>query len=131
MSEVINNLKQVVDCSSQISQWSLVIFGGSVATIIGTSHHKPAQLSLKLTYFLFVPAWAFLAISLWQGDKLVRSYLSSLFVKEDMIPKISQSINELYLDQMSFLKYSLLCLGFWLLIYLAAWIFIEEKVRDE
>lgn len=122
------SLKQIVDSSAQLSAWGLGVLGGSVAAIVSTSYRRPDLLKFRLAYLLFLPGWATLAYSLFQGNALVGNYLAALLgdPSKDNLLRIGSEINNAYAEQRSYLLFSLCCFGCWLVTYLLQWVFLAQ-----
>ena len=126
MSDIPSILKQVMDISSQLSGWALVIGGGTVAAIVGSSYRRPGSLYYRLPYLLFIPGWMCIGYSLYLGNNLVGKYLASIMVNEKQAEVIASQVNDIYANQHSYLLYSLAFFGLWLLIYVLYWIFSKS-----
>jgi hypothetical protein len=126
MPDIPSILKQVMENSSQLSGWALVIGGGTVAVIVSTSYRRPDSLLWRLPYLLFIPGWVCLGRSLYFGNKLVGKYLASIMVEQKQVAVIASQVNDIYANQYSYLLYSLEFFGLWLLIYMLSWIFSES-----
>jgi len=126
MSDIPSILKQVMENSSQLSGWALVIGGGTVAVIVSTSYRRPDSLLWRLPYLLFIPGWMCLGYSLYLGNNLVGKYLASIMVEQKQAAVIASQVNDIYATQHSYLLYSLEFFGLWLLIYMLFWIFSES-----
>lgn len=125
MADIPTILKQVMDCSSQLSAWALAIGGGTVAVIVSTSYRRPESLIWRLPYLLFLPGWICIGYSLYLGNKLVGKYLASIMVRPEHLQIIPPQINDIYADQRSYLLSSLVFFCLWLLVYMLSWIFAE------
>src|SRR5437667_9330624 len=85
MSVDIHEFDSVVTFSQSLSQWAVVIIGGTAALLLGNSHVRPSNILVRLVYLLFVPAWIFLLLSTWMGVKVQRNFLAlKLLEKADV-----------------------------------------------
>ncbi len=125
MTDIPSILKQVMDSSTQLSGWALVIGGGTVAVIVSTSYRRPDTLRWRLPYLLFIPGWGCIGYSLQLGNNLVGKYLASIMVREDQVAVIASQVNDIFESQHAYLLYSLGFFGLWLLTYMLFWIFSE------
>jgi hypothetical protein len=126
MPDIPSILKQVMDSSTQLSGWALLIGGGTMAIIVSTSYRRPTLLSWRLWYLLFIPGWVYIGYSLHYGNILVGKYLASIMVREDQVAAIASQINDNFADQHACLLKSLIFFGLWLLIYTLHWIFYDN-----
>lgn len=125
MTDIPSILKQVMDSSTQLSGWALVIGGGTVAVIVSTSYRRPDSLGWRLPYLFFIPGWGCIGYCLHLGNSLVGKYLASIMVREDQVAVIASQVNDIFASQHAYLLYSLGFFGLWLLTYVLSWIFSE------
>jgi hypothetical protein len=119
-----------LDLSKKLIDWALLILGGSIALLLGTSHAAPTNFWLRLTYALFPLGWIFLALSMNSGVRAQRAYLSLLFrtdpsapnQSKDEIERARKVLGEDTLQQIRHLKVGLVVFALWLTIYLLAWL---------
>src|SRR5262249_37587844 len=64
--------------AQSLSACDLLIIGGSLVMIVSTSYYRPRSRKMRFAYFLFLPAWCFLAFSVYQGIQVQRSYVAYL-----------------------------------------------------
>jgi hypothetical protein len=121
----LKSIKSIADGSNKVSTWSLSIIGGTVLVIIGNSHYQPKEIGFKLTYFLFIIGWIFIAMSMYHGLNISgRVMAAELFSKkEDELKPIFSKANDDFANQLKYFKYSLIVFGIWLVIYLLWWMF--------
>jgi hypothetical protein len=110
-----------------LSQWSLLTIGGSLVIIVSTSYYRPANARVRAAYFLFVPSWLCLAISIYQGIRVQRAYVAYLVgSRQGPNTQLSNQIAETMADatrkQILSLEVALAFVGIWLLIYIFWWI---------
>jgi hypothetical protein len=117
--------------AQSISQWDLLIIAGSIVIIIGTSYYRPTRLFVRAAYFLFIPAWAYLAASIYQGILVQRSYVAYLFgahsKSQTTTNQIFENIANSTRDEITYLEIALVIVPLWLIIYLSWWIFSKES----
>lgn len=123
-------LEACLALAQNISQWDLLIIAGSIVIIIGTSYYRPT-LSVRAAYFLFVPAWILIALSIYRGILVQRSYVAYLFGSRSKAPpasldQIPEAIANDIRSEIDFLQAALMILALWLVIYLVWWIFSKQ-----
>lgn len=129
MNHFIDGLKIIVEGSQTLTGWSLIIIGGSIAVIVGTSYLRPKKVAWRLPFLLFIPGWGFLSLSIYNGDKLSRSYMAAVLINnEKTLIEIGEAINAYYDAQISNFGYGLIGFAIWLLIFLLWWIFDKESI---
>jgi hypothetical protein len=77
-------------------------------------------------YFLFVPAWAFLALSIYYGDRVQRHAIAAKMVAKERVNSIHAEINADFQQQLDWLAYAGAVLVFWLVWYIVWWIFCRQ-----
>lgn len=123
-------LKQVADSSSQLSTTALAVFGGTVATILGTSYRRPHEIGWRLPFLLFVPGWLCLGQSLYLGNVISGRYLAATMVKEKDWMSIAARVNDDYANQGEWLLASIAFFGAWLVAYLIYWVFANIPDKE-
>jgi hypothetical protein len=118
-------LKEVIDSSAQLLGWAVGIGGATVAVVIGTSHIRPDRLRFRLPYLLFIPGWACISWSIYQGNQIVGGFLAAK-LRPGAIEDVSSHINDLYGDQRTYLLLALVFFGGWLMLYTLMWIFLKR-----
>jgi hypothetical protein len=124
MIDLAQALKEVLDSSTLLSGWAVGIGGATVAVIIGTSHNRPDRLLFRLPYLLFLPGWCCIGCSIYLGNRIVGAHLATRF-NPALTNAISDQINTLYDFQRTFLLWSLVFFGIWLICYTFTWIFLK------
>lgn len=123
---------ETIAASSQLHiSWALALFGGTVATIVGTSHISPKTPTSRCIYLLFIPSWFLLSLSIWFGDLVSRNHLAALFVSEVAKKEILQEMNTNYYYQQQTLLIGIICLSIWLVLYLVWWIYVRDTRQRE
>lgn len=126
MADPTTTLTHVLANSQQLTTWALAVGGGSIALIVGASYRRPVSIWWRLTFLLFLPGWALLAVSLYRGAQLSRAFLASMMVSAESAARIGSKINDLYANQSTFLVWSVVFFSAWLMIYLIGWIFSDQ-----
>jgi len=113
--------------AQSLSQWSLLIIAGSLVLIVSTSYRRPPNRNVRAAYFLFIPMWCGLALSIYQGIMVQRSYVAYLVASrstptEKTLNSIAEAITNATRIQIGALEISLLIGALWLLIYIVWWI---------
>jgi hypothetical protein len=122
-------IKAIVDGSGVITNWSLALFGATLAALIGTSYVKPVKATAKLMYLLYIPSWFFLAASIYYGDLLSRRGIKAIITPQ-YIEQCEEKMNNDFTLQHTNFNLALICLGVWLLFYLIWWIFNDWSKKD-
>jgi hypothetical protein len=109
-----------------LSQWALLIIGGSLVVIVSTSYYRPKTRRARAAYFLFVPAWISLALCIYKGSYIQQSYVAYLVAArvhaQDRIDLIAQHMATAIQWQLRFLHVALVMLGAWLVFYIVWWV---------
>lgn len=110
-----------------LSQWCLLIVGGSLVVIVSTSYYRPDNPRVRAAYFLFIPSWICLAISINEGIRVQRSYVAYLVgSRQSPNPQLSNQIAETIANAMRYqigaLQIALAIVGLWLVIYVVWWV---------
>ena len=126
---VLGALKRFLDSSTILNTWSLSLLGGSIAVIVGTSFLRPEKVNNRLIYLLFLPAWYFTYLSLFNGNRISRRYVAAVVGQDHphRLREIVIDINYDFSQQLDNLNYSLVCYASWLLLFLFWWIFSHNK----
>ena len=123
-------IKAIAEGSASMVSWALALGGGSIVTIVSTSYLRPPR-KMRLTYFLFVPGWALLSLSVYHGDAISSHYLAAQVGKAELLRSIALDMSPEYADQQQYLGYALGVFGLWLLTFLVWWIFGEPQVSSK
>jgi hypothetical protein len=129
MSLSPDDFKAVAEVSQQVSSWALGSLAATVLAVLSASYRRPVELKWRLPYLLFVPAWALLAASLHFGNRVTGAYVAANLVRPERLSAIAEHANHLYLWQHRTFLIALMLLALWLLMYLAAWIFVDEPIK--
>lgn len=117
-----------------LSQWDLLIIGGSLVMIVSTGYYRPNTRRMRLFYLLFLPSWVLLAFSIYRGIRIQGSYVAYLVAAQNqnaqLIDTIARKMNDDANSQIADLEVALLCLGLWLVIYIFWWA-LTDRIREE
>jgi hypothetical protein len=117
-----------------LSQWDLLIIAGSMVMIVSTGYYRPKTLRMRLSYFLFLPAWALLALSIYRGIEIQGSYVAYIVAAHNndktTIGTIFTKMNANMTSQIFDLEMALLFLALWLAIYIVWWV-LSKQIREE
>lgn len=119
--------------SQSLSGWALLIAGGSIVTLVGTSYHRPQKWWARLMYLAFLPGWYFLGRCMYFGVNVQRAYLGYLFSNPvgDRLIQFKGAVNDDALRQILGIQHAVYCFGFWLLLYLVWWLFNREPHKTD
>lgn len=120
-------LRLPVEASGQLTAWALGIGGASIVALASGSYRRPVRLRWRLAYWLFLPGWAFVGLSVYFGNRIQRSFLAAQLGKAERVREIAENINSFYSWQHWWFIAALVCFGVWLLIYLLYWIHFERS----
>ena len=123
--------KAAADGSATMVTWALTAIIATIAAIVSTSYWRPAKLIPRLTYWLYLPGWILLALSIYFGDSVARRNIAAHFGKSDLLPEIAAQLNHDYICQQRFLGIGLLIFGTWLLMFLWWWIHGNWKPAND
>jgi hypothetical protein len=115
-----------------LSQWDLLILAGSLVIIISTSYYRPRNKGMRATYFLFLPTWSGLALSIYEGISVQRSYVAYLVASRGtpqpkLLAQIAENMTSAIRRQIGWLETALVFAAIWLLIYIAWWVFTTQS----
>jgi hypothetical protein len=120
---IATGLREVVALSSSLSQWAFLLLGGSLATVLSTSYHKPPW-PWRLAYFVFLPAFCYLAFVLERGSRVQGAYVAMLLrprTREALTDALAET-NRYLLQQVDAFQTAAIWLGMWIVVYLGWWI---------
>ena len=116
--------------ANTLTSWALVMIGGSLLAIVGTSYYRPAALWVRCAYFAFVPGWFFLAWSIYAGSRVQRVYMAALYSVHPKLDRLIGALNKDALAQIERMEIGLAFFGIWLMMYLFWWIFNNEAKKE-
>ena len=90
---------------------------------------------MRAAYFLFLPAWFFLALSIYQGIEVQRSYVAYLVADRakisDRIGPIAQNMNNATQSQIKWLEFGLCVLRYGSSTTLGGGCFLTKPERED
>ena len=117
--------EKAADYAQRIIDTVLLIFGGSIAVLLGAGYRRPVQKRMRDTYLLFPIGWVFLGCSIWEGMKVRGTYISYLLEppKNEIVRAHRlEQFNAFARWQERWLGFGLAIFAIWLLFYLFWWI---------
>lgn len=123
--------ESAVAFSQAVSQWEVLIIGGSIAVLLGSSYLRPRSPRGRSWYLLFVPAWGFLFYSLYMGMSAQQNVLALSNLKNVDVGPTKEELARHIARQISTFEIGLAILGVWLVIYLAWWIWSAPAPKAE
>jgi hypothetical protein len=118
----IKGFEAAVSYSQSLTQWALLLLGGTVLLLLGTSYYRPGNRFVLYSYLLFVPSWGCLGVSMWHGTRVAQAYLAYLWFRHVTAREIKIAINHDLLWQGGAMECALAVLTLWMLVYLYWWI---------
>jgi hypothetical protein len=125
----IEALKIVNEESNRVTSWSLLIIGGSLLAVLHKDYLKLAD--YKYLYFIYIIGWLSLCISIYWGQSVTRSYLASMFVKQDLVEASSMEANKLFGRQLTWFMIGVIIFAVWMITFLILWIFNCQIITNE
>jgi hypothetical protein len=113
--------------ANTLTSWAFLMIGGSIVAILGTSYYRPSSLWVRCAYFAFVPAWFCLSWSIYAGTRVQGVYLAALYSRAPKIVDLKEALNNDAISQINRMEAGLAFFGIWLTIYLAWWVFNNER----
>lgn len=113
--------KQINEESNRLTGWALLVFAGSLLSVLSTDYVKLEGEYRKL-YLLCIISWGFLTASISLGQLITRSYLAGLMTGH--WKDIAGIINLRFARQIRFFIIALALLGLWLTAIVLIWIFL-------
>jgi hypothetical protein len=118
----LDALKTVINFSQSLSQWSVLLIGGSVAALLGTSNWRPRRDWMRKLYLLFAPALGFLFASAYYGVAAQRNCLALMLFKNPDARAISE-LNGNLRWQLTHMQIGFCFLGIWFAAFVFWWVF--------
>jgi hypothetical protein len=115
-------LEATVSYAQSLTQWALLIVAGTAVILIGSEYHRPSSRPLLFTYFLFIPGWISLILSMYKGARVQQVYLAYLWTAKPDWTKSMSSVNTDALWQIRGMQTGVAVFGVWLLVYLFYWV---------
>lgn len=118
-----------------LSQWDLLIIAGSLLVVVSTAYYRPKSRKIRSAYFLFLPTWFCLALSVYQGISVQRAYVAYLVCTRATPPKqlldeIAERMTSATRNQILSLEIALLFASAWLIVYIVWWVFSDSSERS-
>jgi hypothetical protein len=103
--------------------------------VISTSYYRPNDRRMRAAYFLFIPTWFSLAMSVYQGISVQRSYVAYLVASRGspqpkLLEQIAVNMTSATRSQILSLEIALVFAGVWLLAYILWWVFTTQSKAD-
>lgn len=119
--------------AQSLTGWALLIVAGSIVTLVGTSYYRPQARWARFSYFLFIPGWSFLFVSMMRGVSVQRVYLAYLFTSptEERIKLLKDAVREDSLNQIRDIEIALCFFCAWLFLYVFWWTLNREPPLKE
>lgn len=127
----LDSLKTVMNFSQSLSQWCVVLIGGSVAALLGSSNWRPRKTRIRAIYLLFIPALAFLFASAYYGVAAQRNCLALMLLAKPDVPGTKLALNGNVRCQLADMQIGLSFLGIWFFGFLLWWIFDRRIDPDK
>ena len=130
--QLLEGVRSVVDESNKLSGWGLAILGGSILLLVSTSYIRPQSRRTRLLYLLFIPGWAFLAVSMYDGSVISRKLIAAVYTKNDTVLRdIGFQINQLFSTQLALFSWGVAVFIIWLIAFLIWWIFWNWTLNNQ
>ncbi len=121
--------EKAADYAQKITDSVLLIFGGSIAVLLGTGYRRPVKKGMRATYLLFPVGWVFLGLSIWEGMKVRGTYIAYLLgppKSEIARTHRIEQLNGFARWQERWLDIGLAIFAIWLMFYLLWWIRLSD-----
>jgi len=115
-------LELAVSFSQSLSQWAYIVMGGSVAILLRDLKYRPKDNVVRLTFWLFVPGWASLIVSIHQGIRVQERYIARWMNPNPEINDIVTKFNFHTVWQIRCMELGIFCFAGWLVVFLVRWI---------
>jgi hypothetical protein len=120
-------LEAAVAYSQTLSQWALLILGGSAAVILRDSHVRPDNRLVSYCYFLFIPGWICEALTMFYGSRAQGAYIGFLASPRPDPIHFLVMTNTFANRQVCLFRLGLVFFGAWLVAYLVWWVVREKE----
>lgn len=115
-------LELAVSFSQSLSQWAYIVMGGSVAILLRDLKYRPKDNVVRHSFWLFVPGWANLGVSIYEGMRVQQRYVARWMNPNPQINDIVTKFNFHTAWQIRCMKLGLLFFAVWLVVFLVRWI---------
>jgi hypothetical protein len=119
-------LEAAVSFSQSLSQWAYIVLGGSVALLFKDLKSRPSQ-PVRRSFWMFIPGWAFLGCSIYQGMKVQSAHVAYLMNPNPQRDLTILSFNRHASRQISGMEWGLGIFAVWLVFFLTYWIKHADK----
>lgn len=126
---MLHAAKAIVDASQFYISLATAVAGGSALVIVGTSHLSPVHWRGRSIYFLFLPAWIFIGLSFYYGERITRRLVAFHLVDKDVLSGIVKKMGDDYDYQRFYFFGAMTCLSVWLILYTAWWVMYREPSK--
>jgi hypothetical protein len=113
-------LEAAVAFSQSLSQWAYIVLGGSVALLF--KELRPSNRLLRHSFWTFIPGWALLVFSIYQGMKVQSAHIAYLMNPNPLRDLTVLSFNRHASKQTWSMEFGLGIFALWLVFFLAYWI---------
>ena len=120
-------LELAVSFSRSLSQWAYIVIGGSVAILLRDLKYRPKDNVVRHLFWLFVPGWAALAGSIYEGIRVQQRYVARWMNPNPQIDYVIGKFNGHTVLQIYCMEVGLSCFALWLLVFLARWIIHRDE----
>ena|SRR5689334_2044494 len=124
---ISTGLKALVDISTGLNGWALLILAGTLAVMLSTSYRKP-PFPYRLIFLVVLPPLWYLVRVLERGNHVQSTYVAML-----LRPRVDQiardhlaEANTALADQVRFFEIAVVLIAVWLALYLMWWIFLDR-----
>ena len=120
-------LELAVSFSQSLSQWAYILMGGSVAILLRDLKYRPKDNVVRLSFWLFVPGWVSLIVSIYEGIRVQQRYVARWMNPNPRINEIVTKFNFHTVWQIRCMELGVLCFALWLVVFLARWIIHRDE----
>jgi hypothetical protein len=118
----VKSFEAAIAFSQTLSQWCFVTIGATVLVLLQSSFHRPVKAYARRSYLCFVPAWACLVFSIYNGTKAQRVYLAYLLNTVTTLEGARLRMNSYMGWQIVWMEFGLAWFIPWLLVVLVWWL---------
>jgi hypothetical protein len=122
-------LDSAVSFAQSLSQWAYITVGASVALLLRDFAHRPKSHFVRGSFLLFLPGWALLVRTIYQGMRVHEAYIAYLFNPHRNLDDAILNVNSDAASQVSSLRWGLAFFFVWLVIYLFWWIIRQDEPK--
>jgi hypothetical protein len=115
----VDGMRIAIDLSQRWSQWSVLVFGGSLALVLSTSYRRPRPKWTRWSYLLYLPGWALLAVSIHEGSQAQRALAAYVLTRNS---ESIRFLNDSLMSQLTMMQWGFLAFASWMFIFLVCWI---------